>query len=144
MSGLEVAGLALAILPIFMSAVQSYNDCSSPFIRYKKFATIAQDYYKGIEVQKIIFRNECRYLLEKFIDHNEASKMLDLPTTDAWENKQLDEQLVQQLGESLEACVTVVESIDRRIREINEDRQRFITIVEREKRVIFLLSIMIE
>ena len=120
--GLEVAGLALPILPVLVSALQNYNNCSSPFIRYKKFAKVARDYYGGIEVQRIIFRNQCCVMLGKFVDHEEASTMLKLPTMETWKNEQLDEQLARQLDESLEACVTIVESIDRRLQEINEER----------------------
>lgn len=135
MVGLEFAGLALAVLPVLMSAVQQYNDCLGPFGRYKRFAKEAQGYYKMLDVQRTIFRNECRYLLEEIVPHDVASSMLNSLAQTAWANKTLDEQLTQQLGESLGACIAIIELIEQRLREISGESQVFQSIVEQEKEV---------
>ena len=139
MTGSEIAGLALAVLPILMSAAQKYNNCLGPFSRYKRFAKEARGYYKELEIQRTIFRNECRNLLEETVDHDAASSMLDSLTQDVWANKKLDKQLAQQLGESLEACIAIIELIEQRLLDISGESQRFKSIVEQEKDV-FLLS----
>ena len=141
MSGFEIAGLALAILPVFMSAAQQYNNCLGPFSRYKRFAKEARGYYKELEIQRTIFRNECRNLLEEIVDHDEASSMLDSLNQKAWTNKKLDEQLAQQLGESLEACIAIIELIEQRLQDISGESQGFKSIVELEKDVyLYLVS----
>lgn len=139
MSGFEIAGLALAVLPILMSAAQQYNSCLGPFSRYKRFAKEARGYYKELEIQRTIFRNECRNLLEETVDHDAASSMLNSLTKDVWSNKKLDKQLAQQLGESLEACIAIIELIEQRLLDIRGESQGFKSIVEQEKDV-FLLS----
>ena len=135
MSGFEIAGLALAILPILMSAAQQYNNCLGPFSRYKRFAKEARGYYKELEIQRTIFRNECRNLLEEIVDHDAASSMLDSLTQKAWANKKLDEQLAEQLGESLDACVAIIELIEQRLRDISGESRGFKSIVEQERKV---------
>lgn len=139
MSGFEIAGLALAVLPVLLSAAQRYNSCLGPFSRYKRFAKEARDYYKELEIQRTIFRIQCRNLLEEVVDHDAASSMLNSLTQKVWADKKLDEQLVQQLGESLEACIDLIDLIEQRLRDISGESQKFNSIVEQEKEV-FLIS----
>lgn len=139
MSGFEVAGFALAVLPVLLSAAQQYNSCLGPFSRYKRFAKEARSYYKELEIQRTIFRIQCRNLLEEIVDHDAASSMLNSLTQKAWVDKKLDEQLVKQLGESLEACIDLIDLIEQRLRDISAESQEFKSIVEREKEV-FLIS----
>lgn len=141
--GVEIAGLALAVLPLLMSAAQQYNNCLGPFGRYKRFAKEARGYYKELEIQRTIFRNECRNLLEEIVDHDAASSMLNSLSQNAWANKKLDEQLAQQLGESLTACTATIQLIEERLQDISGEGQRFKSIVEQEKDV-FLPSYIIQ
>ena len=138
MSGLEIASLALAVLPVLMSAAKQYNHCLGLFSRYKKFAKEARGYYKELEIQRTIFRNQCRNLLEEIIDHDSASSMLNLLTEKAWTNEELDKRLAQQLGESLEACTLTIELIEQRLQDISGESERLKSIVEQEKKVFLL------
>jgi hypothetical protein len=133
MSGIEVAGFALAVLPFLMSAAQQYNICLESFCRYKNFGKEARGYLKDLEIQKTIFRNECRSLLEETVDHHAASTMLDSLSPKAWSNRKLDEQLAQQLGESLNACKATIELIEQRLQDIIGESQNFKSIVEQEE-----------
>lgn len=134
MTGFEVAGLALAVLPVLMSAAQQYNNCLDPFSRYKRFAKEARAYYKELDIQRVIFRNQCRNLLEEIVDHDAASSMLNSLTQKAWTNKNLDEKLAQQLGKSMDACIATIELIEQRLQEISGESEGFKSIVEREKK----------
>jgi hypothetical protein len=135
MTGFEVAGLALAVLPVLFTVLQRYDDILSPLSRFKRFAKEARSYCKEIEIQRTIFRNECRNLLEEIVDHDAASGMLNSPTQPAWSNKRLDEQLAKQLGESLHACLAITALIEERLAHIHEESLGFKSIVEKEKEV---------
>ena len=135
MSGFEVAGLALAVLPVLMAAAQQYNDSLGPLSRYKRFAREARSYSRELEVQRTIFRNECRNLLEEVVDHDTASGMLNALDQQAWEDKKLDKQLAQLLGDSLEACITIIRLIEERLLDISGETEGFKSIVEHEKKV---------
>ena len=78
MSGFEAAGLALAILPLILSAAKHYDSVLCPFRRYTRFAKEAKTYSKELGIQRTIFRNECRNLLKEVIDHDTASSMFNL------------------------------------------------------------------
>ena len=134
MSGIEAAGLALAVLPVLMSAAQQYNQCLEPFRRYKRFSKEAQAYCEQLDIQRTIFRNECRHLLEEGIDHDTASFMLNALDRQEWDSKSLDDQLSSRLGESLEACQNVIGRIDSLVQAIVGESRDFSSIVESEKK----------
>lgn len=140
MSGFEAAGLALAILPLVVSAAKRYDSALSPFLRYKRFAKEAKIYSKELEIQRTIFRNECRNLLEKVIDHDAATSMLDLLSQEPWSDGHLDAQLVQQLGESWEACAAIIELIEEQLLVVEIENRGFGAIVDQEQQVPILLG----
>lgn len=135
MSGFEVAGLALAILPLIFSAAKRYDSVLSPFLRYKRYAREVKIYSKELGIQRTIFRNECRNLLEEVIDHDSASRMLDLLAQDAWSDRDLDAQLVRQLGESLNAYVAIIELVEERLQDVEVENEEFGAIVHQEQQV---------
>ena len=135
MSGFEVAGLALAILPLIFSAAKRYDSVLMPFLRYKRYAKEVKTYSKELGVQGTIFRNECRNLLEEVIDHDSASGMLVLLAQEAWSDCHLDAQLKQQLGESFEACVAIIELVEERLQDIEAENQEFGAIVHQAQQV---------
>ena len=136
MSGIEIAGLALAVLPILMTAVQQYNSCLTPIKRFRRFSTEAQDHYEELMIQRTIFRNHCRNLLEEVVDHDAASAMLNSLTQKSWSDQSIDEQLASKLGESLEACIAVVRLIGQRLQVTIEESRGFKSIVDQEKKVL--------
>ncbi|CAF9920614.1 MAG: hypothetical protein ALECFALPRED_001583 [Alectoria fallacina] len=127
MSGVEtVAGLALGILPLLISAAEHYDDCLRPFIRYKNFAKEADRFRHLLGIQKTIFRNQCRILLEDIIEHDVASSMLNGPSGanhPSWSDVELEAQLSQLLGDSRDACIATVEMIKERLRDIEDESQ---------------------
>ena len=135
MSGIEVAGLALAILPLILSAAKGYDNVLGSFLRYNRFAEEAKRYSKDLDVQRTIFRNECRNLLEEIINHDAASSMFELLTDQTWFNSEMNDRLLDQLGESKQACITVIELIEGRLQDINGENDRFCAMIEQERQV---------
>ena len=131
----DIASLALAVLPILMSAAAQYNNCIGPVSRYKNCPREAREYVQQLEIQRAIFRNECRNLFEEIMDHDTASNMLNSLNTELWRDESIDRKLRMHLGESLQACSGVVQMVEQRLSEISGERQRFQSIVEQEKQV---------
>ena len=101
-----------ALRPILLSATNHYEDCLSPFLRYKKYSKEAKKYHQQLKVPKTMYRNECLCLLEDVVEHEVATNMLNLPTHKAWLDGELDGQVVRQLGDSKDACIAVIELIE--------------------------------
>lgn len=141
MSGVEaVAGLALGILPLLISAAEHYDGTLRPFERYQNFAKEADRFQGQLAIQKVIFRNQCRILLEEIIEHDVASSMLhgpSGPSHPSWSDVELEEQLSQLLGESRDACVTTVEMIEQRLGDIDGESQDLATTIHEDSQVVY-------
>ena len=141
MSGVETTvGLALGVLPLLISAAEHYDDCLRPFIRYKHFAKEADRFLDSLGIQKVIFRNQCRILLEEIIEHDVASSILNGRSGlnhPSWSDIELEEQLAQLLGESRDACITTIEVIQDRLRDINSESQDLAATLGQSSRVIY-------
>lgn len=148
MSGVEtVAGLALGVLPVLISAAERYDDCLHPFKRYKSFAKEADQFQHWLSIQKTIFRNQCRILLEEIIEHDVASSMLNgLSGTNhpSWSDVELEEQLSQLLGDSRGAFITTVNMIEERLRDIEGESQDLETAIDQDSRVFYRGPIILE
>lgn len=136
MSGAEVA---LALLPLLISAVEHYNDCFRPLIRYRKFTSELDRFQQRLKIQKAIFRNQCRMLLENAVSQDVANKMLQERNPLSWHNAETEKLLIKQLGFSTEACIAVVELIEERLRDIEKESISFGAIVDQEYQVLPLL-----
>ena len=124
MSGAEtVAGLTVGVLPLLIAAAEHYDQCFRPFVRYKRIAKEADHFRNQLNIQRTIFRNQCRLLLEQIVEHDAASRMLKAPEDPSWHDAALDAKISQLLGESREACVATIEIIEQRLRHIQSESQ---------------------
>lgn len=136
MSGIEVAGLALAVLPILLSAARRYDSVLSPFLRFKRYAREAKIYSKELDIQRTKFRNECRNLLEEITGQDVASGMLDkLADSPAWVDQNLEASLAQRLGKSKQACASLIELIEARLEAVETENSAFNAVVDGERKV---------
>ncbi len=141
MSGVEtVVGLALGVLPLLISAAEHYDDCLRPFVRYKNFSREAHRFQNLLDIQKTIFRNQCRILLEEIVEHDVASSILNGSqgaNHPSWSDVELDEQFSQLLGDSRSACFTIVEMIEERLRGIEGESQDLETAAIHQNSLVF-------
>lgn len=135
MSGIEVAGIALAILPLLISTAKRYNDCFLPLTRYRKFAPEVSRFQQQLKIQKTIFRNQCRILLEFVINRDDAERTLSASRHPSTSNSDVETRLAVQLGESKEACRTIVSLIDERLRDIEKESQDLKAAVNQDQTV---------
>ena len=136
MSGAEtVAGLALAVLPIIISAAEHYENCLRPFTRYKNFGREADRFRKLLRNQKTIFRSQCLILLKEIVEDDVASSFLNRAERRSLSVSRVEEQLVQLLGESREACVATIEMIEERLCEIEGESQELGHIIDHDRQV---------
>lgn len=135
MSGVEVA---LALLPLLISAVGHYNDCFRPLTRYRKFNAELGRFQQRLKIQRAIFRNQCRILLENAVNQDVASQMLEERNHLLWCDAEMEKLLLEQLGSSREACITIIDLIDEGLRDIEKESRGFGAIVDQEYQVIAL------
>ena len=123
MSGIEIAGVALALLPLLISAAENYDRCAAPFSRFKNFPKEAKRFLQGIDIQKVIFHNQCRILLENVVDQDVAAIMIQTAEHHFWHDIELEARLAQILEQSRGACITTIELIGKCLKAVESDCQ---------------------
>ena len=142
MSGIEVAGIALAVLPLFISAAKHYDSALTPFTRYKRFAKEAKTYSKQLGIQRTIFRNECRNLLEDTagVDHDDVDIVLSSSSSHEWPTRGLNGHLDRQLGESRLAVLDAIQLVEQELQDIDKENLRFTAELDEEEHKVMFRS----
>jgi len=63
MEPVTIAGLALGIAPLIISAVENYETTFQPFVTYGRYSREIDRFKTRLSTQKAIFNNECQLLL---------------------------------------------------------------------------------
>lgn len=130
MSGVEVIGVVLGVLPLLISAAEHYEDVFKPFKRFKKYAPELEQYQQQLKTQRTIFLNQCQLLLTSLTNRESAKEMLRQKTHPSWNNENLKERLKIQLGTSREACEATVELIAQKLKTIEGEVEGFGSILQ--------------
>ena len=107
----EAVGLALAVLPLIISAIEHYGGCTRPFSRYRDFTSRARHFHQKLNTQRTIFRNQCRLLLLEIVEQEIATEMMNDQRHPCWSSAQLDQDLKEQINASQDSCVGVLQEI---------------------------------
>src|SRR6266487_2042576 len=113
MSGAEIAGLTLGVLPIIMAAVQKWDLLS--IFSYSKFSHRANFILLGLRMQRTLFRNECRLLLKVGEEHQTVEAMLYQLHHPSWTDSELDRKLFFYLGDSREPLIDTISAIQEKL-----------------------------
>jgi len=121
----EAISFTLAVLPLLISAAEYYEDILQPFVRYRDFSSRVDRFQQNLQIQRTIFRNECRILLESVVEHEVALRMLEDKDHPQWLDQSVDNRLLKQLDSSKDACITIITQIEDQLRNVEKDSQDF-------------------
>jgi len=125
MSGFEVVGLGLGILPLLISTVEHYDDIIRPFRQYKHFHSEVKRFRDEISSEQVIFRAESLLLLASVTSYDVAEKMVEVHDHPSWKDPDLEKRLSERLGGSCEACKNIISLIDDDLDRIRRKSQFF-------------------
>ena len=126
MSGIEVAGLVLAVLPLIISAVEDYEVTFQPFVTYCRYAKELRSLRANLGTQKQLFRNHCIILLSRIEaerlleDHSDLNQRWKSNDVNAAEIA-LEKRLAAYLGSNYDACLCLIKTIEETLHEIQEE-----------------------
>ena len=136
----EAAGLALAILPLLISAIEHYDDSLKPFRRICHFSSQVNKFLRRVEAQQAIFLNQCRLLLEESVESDTASQMIKDRQHPFWADTEVDGELQRQLDASLGSCTATVHDINTALKRLREQSAKLNSAVEQETKVCRFIS----
>lgn len=120
MSGVELAGLVLAVLPLVISALEDYNDGLDPVKAFIKWENYLPQYIRKLRNQHVHYEQTLRLLLAPITTEFELAEMLAEPNGELWKDPDMTTKLKHKLDESYGAYHETVKDIERVMRTIAE------------------------
>ncbi len=99
MSGIEVVGLVLAIIPLISESVHAYETSRTILTDYHRFQRELATFSDNIRLQQIILRQLAEDTLASVVDSGvDIRAMLEDPKCDRWKDPAVAEGLKQKLS----------------------------------------------
>lgn len=100
MSGIEIAGLVLAIIPIFISAIEHYEDGLLPYKVWKLtvYRRELARYRTKLRLQYGLYNSALEELLVDVVPEQELRAMIAQGFGPTWKNPALEDKLKKRLG----------------------------------------------
>ncbi|OQV01731.1 hypothetical protein CLAIMM_07032 [Cladophialophora immunda] len=121
-----MAELALAVLPLVISALEHYSSVSRTISRYRKFSDKADEFFAELDVQCKIFQISVQLLLASEVGDEQAVRMLQDENDSGWKDAALDAFLSDRFsGGYASAATNCLELIRRQISKLLEVSESF-------------------
>ncbi|KAF2115033.1 hypothetical protein BDV96DRAFT_91523 [Lophiotrema nucula] len=118
MSGVEVAGIALAVLPLFISALEDYEEGLDPIKSFMRWERELPKFIRKLRNQHVHFAQTMRLLLEPITTDVELDEMLDNPSGRMWKDADMSRRLEDRLQESYHAYQSTILDIEKIMKKI--------------------------
>lgn len=101
MSGIEAAGIVLAVFPIVVSGLQHFTEGLETINNWRRYHRELSKYARTLETQRIVYLNTIERLFEGIIQSNdELEAFMSDPGLAFSRNPQYEERLAARLGRS--------------------------------------------
>lgn len=121
MSGFEVAGVVLAVLPLFISALEHYENGLDPIRAFLEFDSELPNQIRKLRDQHIIYNLTMRDLLKPIVDSEDIEEMISNPGGAAWKDSGMQKMLEERLGESYQAYLDTIKRMEEIMKTIAKD-----------------------
>jgi hypothetical protein len=117
MSGLEITGVVLGLIPLVIAALDQYADGIRTIKRALKYKTELGNLVHELKAESIIYQDTCEWILDGMVSSMELEMLVKDPGGPLWSNDKLDKQLKERLGRSYEVYKTTVIDMNDAVRE---------------------------
>ena len=135
MSGAEVAGLFLGVLPVVIEAVKAYHTTCEKIQIFRHYSREVERIQKQFHVRQRMFLNECHLLLQLVVDDDVTKAMLGDFEHSLWRDKDLNNQLNNYLSDSYQSCKDIVEDTQTILEDVGEELGCFDAIASEKLKV---------
>jgi hypothetical protein len=119
-TGIEIAGLALAAAPLIISAIEHYREGLEPFkiwARYRRELGLLRDVL-DMETAKLL--NTCEQLLQSIVPQAELHELITHPGGPQWQDPILQDKLKELLAWSYTSFISALGEIKDTLDELHE------------------------
>jgi hypothetical protein len=119
MSGVEVIGLVLAVLPLVISAAEDYKKCFEPLDRWRRFKFVFRDFITSVDIQRQMFQLVLKKLLIRVqLPAEEKQRLLTVANYEGWSEPETVDAIRSRLGESYDACMEILRVMKEDMQEL--------------------------
>lgn len=112
MSGIEVAGLVLAVFPIVINGLKQLKEGVGAMKRYKRYRRELARYSRTLETESIVYLNTIELLLEGIIQSkDELDALMEDPTGALFHKQEYEGRLHTRLGRSYDNYNNIIADI---------------------------------
>jgi hypothetical protein len=111
-SGVEIAGLVLASIPLVVSALEHYSDGMSALERWWRYKREVNKVVRLLVAEQVLFQGTCERLLNAVVTPTELELLIELPGGARWKDSTLDQRLRRHLGRSYDSYMSCVEDMN--------------------------------
>jgi hypothetical protein len=125
MSGIEVAGLVLALLPLVVNQLDNYARGIETLKGLRRYQWDLENYSSNLSAQYAIFLNTLEIFLQDVVDdHDERSELIKYPMGSGWKDPHLQAALTQKLGRDYNAFSGTVAGLCALLNELSDELNR--------------------
>lgn len=135
MSGVEVAGLVVGVLPILIETIKSYSMIAQGFRTFRHYSEEDKNFAVQVKVQKGIFWNEVRLLLRSIGYVKETEEMLEDSQDVRWTSQRLHSKLDNLLQHDLELYCDIIEETWKVLEKLRVELTRYNVLLEEKSQV---------
>ncbi|EMD92419.1 hypothetical protein COCC4DRAFT_162540 [Bipolaris maydis ATCC 48331] len=125
MSGLEIAGLAVGVLPILFEVVKSYSIIRDKIRTFRRCNQELEDVFVEFKAIRVIFFNEVRLLLRSMEIKKQVKLDLEECNNRRWANQETEDRFRAVLQDNYDACREIIQHISRYLEEIASELENF-------------------
>jgi hypothetical protein len=112
MSGVEIIGLVLGVLPLVISAAEDYKEGLEPLLRWKRFIFVFREFITSVDIQRQMFQLVLKKLLITVqLPAEEKQKLLTVRNYEGWRQPATIVAMRARLGESHDACMDILKAM---------------------------------
>ena len=113
MSGFEIIGVVLGGLPLVIKAAEDYKKGLEPLVKWRKYKFEFRRFVNDVDIEKQGFDA----LVDRLLQYTDLSteqkqKLLTGQYQDGWCHAEVDTALRRRLGNSYDACMYLLESMN--------------------------------
>jgi hypothetical protein len=120
MSGNEIAGVVLGVIPILQITLEHFN--GERFKTLVKYKEMIRRITRKLDLQHAQFQSTCERLLSPLVDEDKLAELLENPKASTWNDPKLENDLKEHLGQKkYDLYITTVKDLAVSIISLQDD-----------------------
>ncbi|KAI5791093.1 hypothetical protein EDC01DRAFT_616349 [Geopyxis carbonaria] len=100
-TGIEAAGLALAIFPLLVSGLKFYSEGCNTIIEWRQYRKGVKELTRQLKMEQAFFENTCASLLGGMVSAKESTCLMEDPGGDLWKTPKIQKALQEYMPANL-------------------------------------------